>query len=98
MRGLRDKVAIVTGSTRGIGAATALRLAEEGCRVVVTGRNSQSGKEVVNRIEEHGGTAVLIPADLTDEAQVERLMADAAGHFGGLQILVNNAAPMDLTA
>lgn len=96
MRGLRDRVAVVTGSTRGIGAATARRLGEEGCKVVVTGRDAGLGQAVVDSITEKGGTAAWIPANLSDEAQVKGLMDQTVELYGSLRILVNNAAPIDL--
>jgi NAD(P)-dependent dehydrogenase (short-subunit alcohol dehydrogenase family) len=96
MRGLRDKVAIVTGSTSGIGAATARRLAEEGALVVVTGRNADRADKVVSGIREGGGTAHFIRADLEQEEEVQRLIAETVAEFGSLQIIVNNAAPTDL--
>jgi NAD(P)-dependent dehydrogenase (short-subunit alcohol dehydrogenase family) len=96
MRGLKGKVAIITGSTQGIGAETARRFAEEGAHVVVTGRGAQKGEAVVQEITARGGTAAFIQADLTVEEQVQQLIAAAVSTFGGLHVLVNNAAPVDL--
>jgi NAD(P)-dependent dehydrogenase (short-subunit alcohol dehydrogenase family) len=98
MRGLKNRVAIVTGATNGIGAAIARRLGGEGCKVVVTGRNAERGAKVVTAIESNGGTAIWLAADLTIEEQVEGLMREAVDKYGAIQILVNNAAPVDQVA
>jgi 3-oxoacyl-[acyl-carrier protein] reductase len=98
MRGLRDKIAVVTGSSRGIGAATARRLAEEGCKVVVSGSNEALGEKVVAGIREGGGTASWVRADLEQENEVQHLMDETVRRYGSLQILVNNAAPTDFIA
>ncbi|GAB2626967.1 oxidoreductase [Paractinoplanes abujensis] len=82
------KTALITGSTSGIGRATALRLAAQGADVVVTGRDAQRGAEVVDKIKADGGQARFIAADLTDRADVARL-AEAAGE---VDVLVNGAA------
>jgi 3-oxoacyl-[acyl-carrier protein] reductase len=91
MKRLAAKVALVTGSSSGIGKAIALRLAEDGCRVVVAARRGALCKKVVSQIQERGGDAVSIPTDVTDEAQVDRLIAETVKRFGRLDILVNNA-------
>jgi NAD(P)-dependent dehydrogenase (short-subunit alcohol dehydrogenase family) len=61
---LRDKVAVITGGTSGIGEATALLLAREGAKVVITGRNEERGREVVNKIASAGGEAKFVQADV----------------------------------
>ena len=96
MRGLKAKIAIVTGSTSGIGAATARRLSEEGARVVVTGRNVERGTAVVSQITDAGGEAVWLPADLEVEDEVKGLIDRTVNHYSGLHVIVNNAAPTDL--
>ena len=88
---LSDEVAIVTGSTSGLGKAIAHRFALEGAAVVVTGRNQERGELVVDAIAAEGGVASLIPADLADEGACARMVDDAARRFGALTVLVNNA-------
>ncbi len=80
-------VALVTGATSGIGRATALKLAAEGFFVVVHGRDYARGDETVKLIEEDGGKARFVGADLTDTDDVDRL----AGEVGDVDVLVNNA-------
>jgi 3-oxoacyl-[acyl-carrier protein] reductase len=91
MKRLAAKIAIVTGSSSGIGKTIALRLAEEGCRIVVAARRAALSGKVVSQIQERGGDAASIPTDVTDEAQVDRLIAETVKRFGRLDILVNNA-------
>ncbi len=88
---LRDKVAIVTGSSSGIGKAIALRFGQEGARVVVAARRIALCEQTVSQIREQGGEAWPIQTDVADERQVERLMADTVARYGRLDILVNNA-------
>ena len=92
---LEGKVALVTGSNRGIGRGIARMFASEGAAVVVTGRNVELGRAVADEIVEAGGRALSIPADISDEASVERLLAETVDALGGLHVLVNNAAPID---
>ena len=89
------KVAIVTGSSRGIGAAIAKRLAADGYSVVVNyaGRAADADK-VVTEIIAAGGTAVAIQADVANPLDVERLFTETESRFGGIDILVNNAGVM----
>ena len=92
MASLAGKVAIVTGASRGIGRAIALRLAHEGASVVINyGRSGDKAKEVVTAIESEGGQALAVQADLTHNADIHRLFQDTVSHFGQLNILVNNA-------
>lgn len=93
---LAGKVAIVTGSTRGIGRATARRFAEEGARVVVTGRSRDDGRAVEATIRAAGGEAVFVPTDLAREDDVVAMVQAAIDHYGMLTTLVNNAAPTEL--
>jgi 3-oxoacyl-[acyl-carrier protein] reductase len=90
---LEGRVAVVTGSARNIGRAIALQLADAGAAVVVSARSAAGEAEAVAReLAERGGRAVAQLADVTDPAQAERLMARAVETFGGLDIVVNNAA------
>jgi 3-oxoacyl-[acyl-carrier protein] reductase len=92
-RDLAGRVAVVTGSARNIGRAIALQLAAAGAAVVVSARAAQADAEAVAReITESGGRAVAQVADVTNPSDVERLMSWAVEAFGGLDILVNNAA------
>ncbi len=89
---LAGRVALVTGSTSGIGKGIALQLAALGAAVVVHGRSDARGAAVVDAIASAGGRAAFEPADLTDAAQCRTLVDRAAARFGRLDVLVNNAA------
>jgi 3-oxoacyl-[acyl-carrier protein] reductase len=91
MKRLAGKVAVVTGSSSGIGKAIALRFVEEGARVVAAARRERLCEEVVAQIRQRGGEAIAIPTDVADDSQVERLIAETVRRFGRLDILVNNA-------
>jgi 3-oxoacyl-[acyl-carrier protein] reductase len=93
---LRDKVAIITGSTRGIGRACALRFAEQGARVIVTGRSAEAGKAVEEEIRARGGEARFVRTDLAREDDVVAMVKAAIETYGKLTTLVNNAAPTEL--
>ena len=88
---LKDKVAIVTGSARGLGAATARRLAEEGAKVVVTDILREQAEATAAALRADGLQAHCVIADITKSAEVQGLVDEAARHFGGVHILVNNA-------
>ena len=89
---LEGKVAVVTGASKGIGAAIARALADEGASVVVNYSSSKQGAErVVAEISGHGGKAVAVQGDVSKQADIERLFSEAQKAFGGLDILVNNA-------
>jgi len=84
-------VAIVTGSSSGIGKAIALRFGEEEAKVVVTGRRMKLCEQTVAQIKKRGGEAWAIQTDVADEGQVERLVKETVKRYGRLDILVNNA-------
>ena len=92
---LAGKVAIVTGAASGIGRATALLLAREGAAVVVADVNGAGAAAVAKEIAAAGGRAVSQAADVADEASVVAMVEAAAKHFGGLDVLHNNAAASD---
>jgi citronellol/citronellal dehydrogenase len=101
MSTLQDKVALVTGASRGIGRAVALGLARAGCAVVVASRSEISKDklpgtihEVVREVEAAGGRALAVPCDVRDEAQIEVVAARALERFGRIDILVNNAGAL----
>ena len=89
--GFDGQAALVTGAGSGIGRATALALAREGARVMVSEIDAARGQETVTAIETAGGQAVFVPLDVTDEAAWERAFAAAADAFGAVSVLVNNA-------
>jgi 3-oxoacyl-[acyl-carrier protein] reductase len=92
-----SKVAIVTGASRGIGAAVAQRLAHDGFTVVVNySGNAAVAEALVRKIEESGGRAVAAQADISDPAAVRRLFDATETAFGGVDLLVNNAGIMTL--
>ena len=85
-----DHVAIVTGAGRGIGAASAVALAEAGSDVVIASRTKEQLDAVAEQVAAHGRRAVVVPADLSDLSSMERLVEVAATEFGRLDIVVNN--------
>lgn len=91
MRRLTDKVAIVTGSSSGIGKAIALRFGAEGAAVVVTARRMALCEQTAAQINKNGGTAWAIQTDVADERQAGRLIDETVKRHGRVDILVNNA-------
>jgi NAD(P)-dependent dehydrogenase (short-subunit alcohol dehydrogenase family) len=88
---LRGELALVTGSTAGIGKAIAVEFAAQGARVVVHGRDQSRGAAVVDAARAGGGDAVFVSADLSTEAACTGLITEAVERLGGLTVLVNNA-------
>ena len=91
---LAGTAALVTGASSGIGAATARRLAQDGACVALVARRRDRLQALAADIENAGGTALAVEADITDRAQAEAAVQQAAGQFGRLDILVNNAGLM----
>jgi 3-oxoacyl-[acyl-carrier protein] reductase len=92
MKKLEGKVAVVTGASKGIGAAIAVHLAEAGAAVVVNYASSRAGADrVVSEITGQGGRAIAVQANVAKKAEIERLFAEAVAAFGRIDILVNNA-------
>ncbi len=91
MSEMQDKVVIVTGASSGIGRATALKFAAQGARVALVARDADALVQVAREIAANGGEAKAIPADVTDEAAVERVVQETVAAFGGIDVLVNAA-------
>src|SRR5476649_2545460 len=102
MKKLENKVALITGASKGIGAAIAKHFAAAGAKVVVNYATSKEGADkVVKEITDNGGIAIAVQADVSNEADVKRLFEETNTAFGTLDILVNNAvyqgyAPIEL--
>lgn len=94
MKKLKNKVAIVTGGSRGIGSATAKLFAQEGAKVVIAAR-SEGGQICADEINANDGEALFIRTDLSDPANINTLVDATVSHFGTVDILVNNAAADD---
>src|SRR6516162_8385504 len=89
--GLKGKIALVTGSSRGIGRGIALALAAEGCDVMLVGRDRAALDDTAAAIGKHGCRAAIAVIDLREKDAAEKLIAQVKREFGGLDILVNNA-------
>jgi NAD(P)-dependent dehydrogenase (short-subunit alcohol dehydrogenase family) len=97
---LEGRIALVTGASRGVGAATAVALAEAGCRVACAARATRAAPmktpgtldETLERIARAGGEGIAVPTNLAVEGEVVAMVRRTAQHFGGLDILINNAA------
>ncbi|MFA6921196.1 MAG: NAD(P)-dependent oxidoreductase [Gallionella sp.] len=104
MSKLRDKVIFITGSTRGIGREIALRCARDGAKLVITGKTVEPHDRlpgtihsVAAEVVQAGGQALAIQLEVRDEQAIAAAVAQAAAHFGGIDVLVNNASAISLT-
>ncbi|MCR9096454.1 MAG: SDR family oxidoreductase [bacterium] len=92
---LANKVAVITGGTKGIGRTTAIMMAAQGAKVAFTGRTVEAGREVEDRIREAGGTGMFVRADNRREDEIENAIASAVDAFGPITTLMNNAIATD---
>ncbi len=104
MSALKGKTIFITGASRGIGRAIALRCARDGANIVVTAKTAEPHPklpgtihEVAGEVEAAGGKALAIQLDVRDEAAIAAAAQQAAAHFGGIDVLVNNASAIQLT-
>jgi citronellol/citronellal dehydrogenase len=104
MMDLHDKTIFITGASRGIGRAIALRCARDGAKVVITGKTAAAHAKlpgtihsVAAEVEQAGGQALAIQLDVRDEQALQGAVEQAAQHFGGIDVLVNNASAISLT-
>jgi 3-oxoacyl-[acyl-carrier protein] reductase len=91
MNSLDGRVALVTGAGRGIGKAVALALAQSGCRVALAARTISELEEVQREVERRGGVVRALPADLTHDDEIDKLVVGCRKNFGSVDILINNA-------
>ncbi|TQR07783.1 SDR family oxidoreductase [Psychrobacillus soli] len=91
---MENKVAIITGGTSGIGEDIAFKFAENGCRIVVVGRNEERGNRIVDRIKADGGEAIFVKADVSQSSDCDSLFKTVLKEYGTVDILVNNAGTM----
>lgn len=89
---LSGKVAIVTGSSRGIGRAIAIRMAQHGAKVVISSRKAEACEKVAEEIKEAGGDAIVVPCNVSDKAQLQALVDATVKQWGRVDVLVCNAA------
>jgi len=93
---LENRIALVTGASSGIGEATAIALAEAGAKVAIAARRKDRLDELAEKLTRLGADPLVLPADLLDEREAQRIVADTEAHYGRLDILVNNAGVMYL--
>lgn len=94
---LKDKVAIVTGSTSGMGRATAIRFAREGAKVVVTGRNEERAKAVVDQIKSEGNEAIYVIVDTSRVEDMKTLVDKTLEAYGTVDVIFNNAGALSMS-
>ena len=92
---LEDRIAIITGAGKGIGRDTAVRFAKEGAKVVIATRGEGPGQETLDEITRNGGAAILEVVDIGNREQCRAMIARSAAHFGGIDIVLHNAAYTD---
>lgn len=90
-REFANKIVLITGATSGIGKATALKFASAGANVAAVGRNQQALASLSIQLQAYGGRELMLEADLSREAEVDRIVSQVVKHFGGLDVLVNAA-------
>ena len=88
---LQNKVTLITGSSSGIGRATALLFAQEGAKVVAVDINDEGGNETIDMIKKAGGTAIYVHADVSNAAECEAMVQAAEETYGKLDVMFNNA-------
>ena len=93
---LKDRIALVTGASSGIGEATALALAEQGARVAIAARRKDRLDQLAAKLAELGAEPLVLVADLAAEAEAQRIVKETEAHYGRLDILINNAGVMYL--
>lgn len=91
---MKNRVGVITGSTSGIGKDIAVKLAGNGCRVVVVGRNEERGSRVADTIKANGGEAIFVEADVSQSNECDRLFKTVLKKYGTVDILINNAGTM----
>jgi 3-oxoacyl-[acyl-carrier protein] reductase len=96
--GLKEKVILVTGASKGIGKAIAVAFAAEGSNVVLNARHQQELEQVAQEIQRRGGNALALAADVTNASEIQRLVQQAIAPFGTIHVLVNNAGGADVFA
>lgn len=92
---LEGKVAIITGGNSGVGAATAVKFAAEGAKVVITARREAPLQEVADKIREAGGEVLPVVSDISKDEDAKRIVEETLGAFGKIDILINNAGVLD---
>ncbi len=88
---LKDKVALITGAASGIGKEIAIEYAKQGAKIVIADMALEAAQATAKEIEQSGGTAMAVAMNVTDEAQVDKGVADAVAAYGTVDILISNA-------